>query len=442
MSLATRCTACGTIFRVVQDQLRVSDGWVRCGRCAEVFDAREQLFDLDREAPPPWPAPSPQSEFGQPAQDDFAPEPPPVRHAPAPVPAPAPIRAPSPAPASYTPPPASPAADPHPAPHPAVRRPIDVAADRRAESPGPASPPAAPADWHKAGAHPADARSGERVEPFWAPPPEPTDAPVADEFSGDSDVADVDEARADLPEPKGMRFDPEPAPAPEAASSVPAALADAGPDVILSPRLKSAQAEAGAAFTEAFSAPADTPAGAPAETPAPPVRKPGFLRRAEGQARWQRPGIRIALALGSLLLIGTAAAQLTWHYRDALAAQSPLAHQWLGDACEKLGCTVQPWRRLDAFKVESTGLSEAASGNHYKFSLSLRNRSPWELATPWVELSLNDGNGKVLMKKALKPEDFVNGRPATAASSEQSLQLVFSTGKQRVNGYTVEIFYP
>ena len=56
MSLATRCSACGTIFRVVEDQLRVSDGWVRCGRCAEVFDARAQLFDIDREAPPPWPA--------------------------------------------------------------------------------------------------------------------------------------------------------------------------------------------------------------------------------------------------------------------------------------------------------------------------------------------------------------------------------------------------
>ena len=54
MSFATRCTACGTIFRVVQDQLRVSEGWVRCGRCAEVFDAREQLFDIDRDAPPVW----------------------------------------------------------------------------------------------------------------------------------------------------------------------------------------------------------------------------------------------------------------------------------------------------------------------------------------------------------------------------------------------------
>ena len=52
MSLATRCTACGTVFRVVQDQLKVSEGWVRCGRCAEVFNALEGLFDLARDGPP------------------------------------------------------------------------------------------------------------------------------------------------------------------------------------------------------------------------------------------------------------------------------------------------------------------------------------------------------------------------------------------------------
>ena len=51
MSLATRCTACGTVFRVVQDQLKVSEGWVRCGRCNEVFSALEGLFDLDRGIP-------------------------------------------------------------------------------------------------------------------------------------------------------------------------------------------------------------------------------------------------------------------------------------------------------------------------------------------------------------------------------------------------------
>jgi predicted Zn finger-like uncharacterized protein len=70
MSLATRCTACGTIFRVVQDQLKVSEGWVRCGRCQEVFSALQNLFDLEREAPPPWPlAPPPPPREPDPAWD-------------------------------------------------------------------------------------------------------------------------------------------------------------------------------------------------------------------------------------------------------------------------------------------------------------------------------------------------------------------------------------
>ncbi|HET7865859.1 MAG TPA: zinc-ribbon domain-containing protein, partial [Burkholderiaceae bacterium] len=75
MSLATRCTSCGTIFRVVQDQLKVSDGWVRCGRCNEVFNAMEGLFDLQRDTP-------------QRARDDTPAGPNTAREAPRPVPRP------------------------------------------------------------------------------------------------------------------------------------------------------------------------------------------------------------------------------------------------------------------------------------------------------------------------------------------------------------------
>lgn len=64
MSLATRCPACGTIFRVVQDQLRVSQGWVRCGRCTEAFNALESMVDLPppRVPTPAAPAAEPESE--------------------------------------------------------------------------------------------------------------------------------------------------------------------------------------------------------------------------------------------------------------------------------------------------------------------------------------------------------------------------------------------
>lgn len=44
MSLNTRCPACETVFKVVPDQLKVSSGWVRCGRCAEVFDAAAHML--------------------------------------------------------------------------------------------------------------------------------------------------------------------------------------------------------------------------------------------------------------------------------------------------------------------------------------------------------------------------------------------------------------
>lgn len=49
MSLITRCPACGTMFKVVPDQLRISEGWVRCGHCAGVFDATAHLLPDEEE---------------------------------------------------------------------------------------------------------------------------------------------------------------------------------------------------------------------------------------------------------------------------------------------------------------------------------------------------------------------------------------------------------
>ena len=43
MSFVTRCPSCGTAFKVVADQLKIADGWVRCGRCQHVFDATLDL---------------------------------------------------------------------------------------------------------------------------------------------------------------------------------------------------------------------------------------------------------------------------------------------------------------------------------------------------------------------------------------------------------------
>jgi predicted Zn finger-like uncharacterized protein len=54
MSLITRCPACSTLFKVVADQLKISQGWVRCGQCAEVFDAQAHMASgVGQSAPSP-----------------------------------------------------------------------------------------------------------------------------------------------------------------------------------------------------------------------------------------------------------------------------------------------------------------------------------------------------------------------------------------------------
>ena len=53
MSLITRCTMCETLFKVVPDQLRISDGWVRCGQCGEIFDASQNLLVAQADEPIP-----------------------------------------------------------------------------------------------------------------------------------------------------------------------------------------------------------------------------------------------------------------------------------------------------------------------------------------------------------------------------------------------------
>jgi len=77
MSLITRCPACGTMFKVVPDQLRISEGWVRCGHCADVFDAAAHLQPDEEEVaalePPPADEPTVPASLAAPESEAFPP---------------------------------------------------------------------------------------------------------------------------------------------------------------------------------------------------------------------------------------------------------------------------------------------------------------------------------------------------------------------------------
>ena len=73
MSLITRCPACGTMFKVVTDQLKVSQGWVRCGHCTEVFDASLHL-QAAQNPMAPWSGASPASKVDVEIEAQIEPE--------------------------------------------------------------------------------------------------------------------------------------------------------------------------------------------------------------------------------------------------------------------------------------------------------------------------------------------------------------------------------
>lgn len=75
MSLITCCPACQTMFKVSGEDLRVSDGWVRCGKCDGVFDASLHLQAMPLAAQATAvPADAPMPSF-QPAQASLDREP-------------------------------------------------------------------------------------------------------------------------------------------------------------------------------------------------------------------------------------------------------------------------------------------------------------------------------------------------------------------------------
>ncbi|XHS80222.1 zinc-ribbon and DUF3426 domain-containing protein [Burkholderiaceae bacterium UC74_6] len=384
MSLATRCTACGTIFRVVQDQLRVSEGWVRCGRCAEVFDARQQLFDIEREAPPPWPATATAPAHpGLDREDDHArrieaarvQEESSFEHIDLPEEQEAPLR------------------------------------DERTQ-PLVHDEPLGEASQH--------ARFEDRAydEPRWVDEPEAAPAP---------EPALRAEPTATLPEvPTDMGDDVVLAPNLQAQAEAP----EAG---------KKPKSKRGAKIDTGSKAVAEQ---APA---APPI--PSFMRRAQAKERWSQPKVRLALGVAAGLLTVVLGAQFALHFRDALAAQYPSTRPLLTSLCSMQGCEIQPWRHIDVLSVENTGLAQAGAGNQYQLTVSLLNRGSVAVALPWIQLSLSDAQGAVIARRALSPKDFHTDKGAAVGTSinggtDLNLQVLLATGDQRVTGYDVVLFYP
>ena len=416
MTLVTRCPACATIFKVAPDQLKIADGWVRCGRCSEVFEAswlpqyaaRPTALIADTDAPsaldqpaampalqpPETPSFSAFSQHGLVGNalglpdntpsltPDFAPS---LQEAPTPQDEAAPQ---APAPADETAPQEATEIQP-------LLRPSEVFAES------------------EFGFMVQKAAKTEKLKLYRRE-------------STDTLSASLATMAAALQEPE--RIEP--------------TFCDA--DLVFKPDSPLLAEPVG------FSANAPEVPDAPqlAAEPLEPAEELSFMDEAQDTSFWTPARLRTALILLFTLLLLTLALQWTVRQKNVLAAQQPRLTPWLQALCRPLGCEVRPLRRIESVKVENPKFSKSGP-SAYRLTFVLKNTAATAVEIPALEVTLTDSQRQVLVRRVLLPAQFGVTASTLQAHSEVAgvVALTLAPEGDRaaalpVTGYSILAFYP
>lgn len=388
---------------MVADQLRISQGWVRCGVCQSVFDASQDLQPLPVEMPEPetWQAVEKIPEKRQepvPAQDAGE---------------------------------------------------ILNASILEAES---ADQERAQAQFETCRvsedaqmASPADVRpmpESERLEAAEVLP----GLPSASEPHPET-VLELDAARSSLgdqvsPRPAEEASLSEPSESVPVEQDVPPLVAesDAAMEIGSADVLSSTDADESTSLASELQ-----PAAAVIEEKQgfPDNDEPSFVRQARRQAFWHSAGMRVALLLGSLAAVAGVGGQYVWQQRDVLAAQYPALNPVLTKACSLVGCELQARREIADVVISGSGFKQLANARQYQWSLTLENRSDVAVAMPMAELTLTDTKDKPLLRRVIDLKPL--GAPEQLRARQEwsvSVPVQVQELDAPVAGYRALVFYP
>jgi predicted Zn finger-like uncharacterized protein len=336
MSLLTRCPACITLYRVVPDQLRISDGWVKCGQCGEIFDASQHLVEEAND-------PALASDLPDTAhtEDDLT---------------------------------------------------TLTVEDTSWMNPAvPGTGPVVQAELAVDVVRPFEEHSAD-VQQAQTPENEPGD------LSNGERQADV----VPVSDPTRLRWDDQsPVQPSEVAIPDPVTITDEAPVT--------------------------------------------FLAGAGRPTLWQKPIVRVVLALLCLLLGLSLAAQWIYMERDRLAGQHPALKPVLLAFCGVADCQVQTQKNIESLSVDSVEF-HLLGKDTYRLKFVVKNAAALPLALPNVELTLTDSADKPVFRRVLSVEEMYVAQAAIAAGGEwpvvMDLRVKPITPDQRVLGYRLLVFYP
>lgn len=390
MSQITRCPHCATTFKVVADQLRISDGWVRCGQCKELFDASEHLLVSGAEQA---------ASEALPAAAMQAPEP-----------------------AAQT------------------QQPEDAAGGERVA--GGDEPIALSALLRQESTPPPTEAAADELKGYELPGVPESDSGWMPEAADDGAVepAVVDEL-AESAEPEALA----PEPLPSSPDEPEAATVDGGADAQEQAELQALVAEEPEPMLAEEAALLPAVARLEPESDAVAAgEEPQFVRAARRREYWHRPWVRGALVLTGLVCVLALALQIVLQERDEMVARSPGLRGLVEQLCAPLRCTVQPPRRIDAVTIDSSSFVKVRSDDaSYELQVGIKNHAPYAVAMPALELTLTDAQDQTLLRRVLLPADLdAPAQLAPGAIWSHAVVIEVAQGAAAVAGYRLLAFYP
>lgn len=182
---------------------------------------------------------------------------------------------------------------------------------------------------------------------------------------------------------------------------------------------------------------ADAPLPAPVQNP-----RPSFM--AQKPVRKSSRAERAGMFSLCLVLVFLLAGQVLLRERDRLAAIQPPLKPLLQALCDGLGCQVAPLRQIETLVIESSSFTKVR-GDIYRLGFAIKNPAAVDLALPAMELTLTDSQERVLLKKVLQTPDFARADSLAAGAdfvASIAVQVKLGSQNERVTGYRLLAFYP
>lgn len=178
-----------------------------------------------------------------------------------------------------------------------------------------------------------------------------------------------------------------------------------------------------------------------------------FVKAAQSKAFWQRSSVVHSLRMTSVALLGLLFFQVVFSQRHHLSATNPSLKTGFTSICQTLGCTIEAFKNIDAFKIDSssfqkttTPATDSAQTQSFAFKLAIKNGADLATAIPAVELTLTDANDKAVLRRVLFANDLGFNGDTLAANGDWSgamtLAVTPSSSMPPVTGYRVLLFYP